>query len=312
MKNGLISVVIPLYNKGKHILDTISCVLNQSYCNYEIIVVDDGSTDNGPLLVRGLTDNRIRILSQDNRGAAAARNRGVFEAKGKYVAFLDADDQWDKDYLKFVVQLISRYPQACIFGTNYRIIENGNSRILEYPQISPGMSLIENYFISGKVYTPLWTSAVTVDRERFLQLGGFPEKCKICEDIDLWCKFAAVGKIAYLNQPLATYIRDASNMLSKSKDTTCYFPFLDNYREYIKKDEKRISDILEYIDYKKLVAVSYSLFIALNKYQARTILAKVPRRHRNMKKIVWYWLLSFAPKSVLKNYHIIRSKFKGV
>ena len=108
----MISVVIPLYNKEKSIAQTLECVLNQTYKDFEVIVVDDGSKDNSAAIVAQFTDTRIHLIRQENGGVSAARNRGIEEAQGKYVAFLDADDVWLTDHLESLVNLIRQYSQC--------------------------------------------------------------------------------------------------------------------------------------------------------------------------------------------------------
>ena len=95
----MISVVIPLYNKEKQVKQTLRKVLEQTFSDYEIIIVNDGSTDSSAEIAREFEDHRIKVIDQENAGVSAARNRGIKEAKGNFIAFLDADDEWDKDYL---------------------------------------------------------------------------------------------------------------------------------------------------------------------------------------------------------------------
>ena len=102
----MISVVIPLYNKEKQIAKTLQTVLNQTYQNFEIVIVNDGSTDGSVEEVLRISDSRIRLVNQENGGVSAARNRGIDEAKGEYIAFLDADDLWDIDHLEVLYQLL--------------------------------------------------------------------------------------------------------------------------------------------------------------------------------------------------------------
>ena len=297
-----ISIVIPLYNKEKHILETLTCIGKQTFQDYEIIVVNDGSTDNSLKIVKSYQDSRIKIINQSNAGAAAARNRGVKEATSEYVAFMDADDFWEERYLESMTKLISEYPNACIYGSNYKIIENGQSNVLKFPGIQNKKGYMDNYFVSGKIYTPLWTSAVIVKKETFLNLGGFPTTCKVCEDIDLWCRFAATGKVAYLNEPLATYIRDSSNMLSRCKDVSYYFPFLMDYKLVIDQADIRIPDIEEYVRYRTFVAISNALLIANNKAEAKKLLKVVGYPRNYLSKAFGYRAFLYLPSFIIKKY----------
>lgn len=116
----MISVVIPLYNKEKQIAKTLQTVLNQTYQDFEIVIVNDGSTDGSVDEVKKFLNPRIRLINQKNGGVSAARNRGIEEAKGEYIAFLDADDLWDIDHLEVLYQLILAYPKNGAYATAYR------------------------------------------------------------------------------------------------------------------------------------------------------------------------------------------------
>ena len=115
----MISIVIPLYNKEKQIVAALQKVFEQTYQDFEVIIVDDGSTDGSISEVNKFSDSRVRLISQENAGVSMARNKGIENAKGKYIAFLDADDEWDSQYLEEQINLINRYPQCDIFASNY-------------------------------------------------------------------------------------------------------------------------------------------------------------------------------------------------
>ena len=115
----MISVVIPLYNKEKSIAHTLKCVLNQTYRDFEVVVVDDGSKDNSAAVVEQFEDKRIRLVRQKNGGVSAARNRGIAEARGEYVAFLDADDVWKQNHLESITNLIHQFPKSKAWATCY-------------------------------------------------------------------------------------------------------------------------------------------------------------------------------------------------
>ena len=121
----MISVVVPLYNKKSSIKSTIESVLAQTYKDFELIVVDDGSTDGSADVVKSFDDNRIRLISKENGGVSSARNEGIREAKNEFISFLDADDLWDKDFLLEIDKLINDFPEAGILGTSYSYKKNG-------------------------------------------------------------------------------------------------------------------------------------------------------------------------------------------
>ena len=119
------SVVIPVYNKEKEIRSTLETVLVQSFIDFEVVLVDDGSSDGSMEIVKGIKDSRIRLFSQKNQGVSAARNAGIRQAVGQYIALLDADDRWEPSYLKEQYDLIQKYPQCGVFAVNYSYVYVG-------------------------------------------------------------------------------------------------------------------------------------------------------------------------------------------
>ncbi len=126
------SVVIPLYNKASHVRRAIESVLAQSVRDFELIVVDDGSTDGGLDVVRSVEDGRIHVVQQQHSGVSAARNRGAQEAAAEVVAFLDADDTWTPEFLKTAMSLRERLPEAAVWGTRTGSRTRRKARIPEY------------------------------------------------------------------------------------------------------------------------------------------------------------------------------------
>lgn len=205
----MISVIIPLYNKEQQIGRTLRTVLNQTYNDIEVIVVNDGSTDNSLSEVIKYDDPRIRLINQSNAGVSAARNRGIYEAKGDLIAFIDADDEWDKEYLTTHIDLIERYPDASVYATNYRFC---NSKGKEFSTLIRNLpfnsedGLLTNYFrVASSSHPPLWTSAVIIRKNAFDFIGGFPVGIKSGEDLLTWARLAALYKIAYCRKPLAVF-----------------------------------------------------------------------------------------------------------
>jgi cellulose synthase/poly-beta-1,6-N-acetylglucosamine synthase-like glycosyltransferase len=204
------SVIVPLFNKETTVKRALTSVLNQTFQNFEIVVVDDGSTDRGADIVRNLADPRIRLFHKDNQGVSVARNRGIREARADMVAFLDADDEWLPGYLGGIHKLINSFSECDVFATGYEYVcPVGTSRLPEFTglAIAVGSSgIMENYLeVAASSDPPLWTSAVVVRKRALEKVRGFPEGIVAGEDLLTWSRLAVHGKIAYLNIPLARF-----------------------------------------------------------------------------------------------------------
>lgn len=206
----LFTIIIPLYNKRQTVMRALNSVLAQTMQDFEVIVVNDGSTDGGEKLAGSLTDNRIRILHQANHGVSAARNLGIKAARGEFVAFLDADDEWMPGYLTGIRGLLKSFPECAVFATNYEYVySDGKSRLPELNNVAVALgssNILENYFqIAADSDPPLWTSAVVVRKGALEKVHGFPGGIVAGEDLLTWARLATQGKIAYFNVPLARF-----------------------------------------------------------------------------------------------------------
>lgn len=206
-----LSVVIPLYNKERQIAGTLRSVFAQTCADYEIIVVDDGSTDGSASVVESLHDPRIRLIRQANAGVSAARNLGIAEARGEYIALLDADDEWRPEYLATIATLIRKYPQCDVFATDYETIDserNVSKTIINKLKIDTD-GILDNYFqVASCSHPPLWTSTVTVSKKSLRAIGGFPAGIKTGEDLITWARLALKYKIAYSTKCSAYFLVD--------------------------------------------------------------------------------------------------------
>lgn len=205
----MITVVIPLYNKEKQIVTTLRSVFSQTFQDFEIIVVNDGSTDDSLAELKKMSDSRIRIVNQKNGGVSAARNRGIDEAHSNLIAFLDADDEWKPEYLQTQYELFRKYPECSIFACNYEFRDS-------FGEITPTTirrlafnkqdGILTNYFEVGSYsHPPIWTSAVMVKKEAILSISGFLEGVTLGEDLITWARLACRFKIAYSKNCMATY-----------------------------------------------------------------------------------------------------------
>ncbi len=205
----MISVVIPLYNKGEFIARAVNSVLAQSMPDWELIVVDDGSTDNGLAVVEGYRDARVRLVRQANAGVSAARNQGVHQARSDYVAFLDADDYWAPDHLANLAQAIEQLPDCVAWATAYFVVpESGATRAIVLPAEQVGRTqVMPDYFAQIRSHEhPVHSSAVMVRREVMLRLGGFPLGVSAGEDIIMWSRLVCAGPLGYVGKASAYYV----------------------------------------------------------------------------------------------------------
>lgn len=233
------SIVIPLYNKENSIVKTIQSVLLQSYTNYEIIVVDDGSTDHSVQRVDEMTDYRIRLIRKENGGVCSARNVGVKEAKYNYIALLDADDWWERNYLEEQVKLINDFPEAKMWGMNYAETYSGKIA-REVPTGLPKSyrGYVDDYFqMKGRVSDLFHSSAIVIKKEIFEQVGYFDERIKYAEDNDMWFRIIATNKVAFYDKYLVKYVQDAENRaMNQKRELKCFLPFyVDKYKDEIFK-----------------------------------------------------------------------------
>lgn len=234
----MISIVIPLYNKASLISRALTSIIAQDCDDCEIIVVDDGSTDNGISVVKDFAKahelKNLRVVAQSNAGVGAARNRGIAEAKEDYVTFLDADDEWKSGHLADLIELTKRFPQCAVFATNYEnITAEGHTfpNNIRRMKFSDRMGVIDNYFeIAAESNPPLWTSAVMARTEALRAIGGFPEGIKSGEDLLTWARLAAQFEIAYCRDVSAIYHRGSSNPRPPEKEDILGKEFETLYR----------------------------------------------------------------------------------
>lgn len=208
-----ISVVIPLYNKEAEVGRALLSVVEQSLAPREIIVVDDGSTDGSRAVVQRIMEEHpdagIRLIVQDNAGVSAARNRGIREAQGDFVALLDADDAWLTGYIAEVCRLMEYYPDADAYSTAFKIV-SGKSCVAAPVPTCEGYIDVASEALCGRY--PIIPSTATLRRSTLLEAGGFPEGMRIGEDQWLWVRMVQCGaRFCFSPMALVRYSRTASN-----------------------------------------------------------------------------------------------------
>lgn len=211
----MISVVIPLYNKEKRIAHTLQSVFNQTFQDFEVVIVNDGSTDGSVAEVEKFNDSRIRLIHQKNAGVSAARNRGIEKAKGDLIAFLDADDEWKPEYLVTQYRLFQKYPDCNVFACNYafRCIDGRTTFpvIRKLPFVGED-GILSNYFeVASCSNPPICSISIMVKKQVIQAIGGFPVGIKSGEDLLTWARLAIKGPIAYSKKVLSIYRLGNSN-----------------------------------------------------------------------------------------------------
>lgn len=236
-----LSIVIPLYNKKDSIIATLKSILLQSYNKFEIIIVDDGSTDNSADIVKTISDKRIRLIQKDNGGVCSARNLGIRKAKYDYIAFLDADDLWDTLYLEEQIKLINEYPKAAMWGINFAEMTDGKlARYLPTGLSEKFRGYVEDYFnINGRISDLFCSSSVVIKKEVFDKVGFFDERIKYAEDNDMWFRIIANYPVVFYDKYMVFYQFDAENRaLNKTINLRYFLPyFVDKYSEYKHKNK---------------------------------------------------------------------------
>ncbi|MBF0395197.1 MAG: glycosyltransferase [Desulfobacterales bacterium] len=219
-----VSVIIPVYNRAGFVKEAIDSVLSQTSANFEVIVIDDGSTDNTKQILHSYL-NKIIVISQDNKGVSYARNQGVLNASYEWIAFLDSDDIWLPNKLFHQVAFIEANKDVLICQTEEIWIKNG-TRVNPKKRHKKRSGMIFERSLELCLVSP---SAVMIKKDFFKEIGGFDEDLPACEDYDLWLRISCRYPIYLIEKPLIIKRGGHIDQLSRT-------PLLDKYRIYsIKK-----------------------------------------------------------------------------
>lgn len=247
------SVIIPLYNKEKYVLKTITSVLQQSFQNFDIVIVDDGSTDQSLALVKSLNNDKITVIQQENQGASIARNTAISASNGSFIATLDADDIWDKNHLLELKRCIDTCPEAVLFCTNYNIKRHdGFITKSKFNFEYDNSCLIINDFFKANIINFIPTSSsVAFKKQDFLKVNGYNTKLRTGQDIDLWIKFGLIGKIAFNPKITMLYnFFDQSSLSNRDYNEDRYL-LINNY----KNEAQNNASLKKYLDINRYALV---------------------------------------------------------
>jgi len=228
------SVIIPLYNKSATIEKTLDSVFNQTCQDFEVIVVDDGSKDDSLEKVKKTKkDDRLNIMTQENKGASAARNKGVSAAKYSFIAFLDADDNWEPNFIEEIIKVINKNNSCHVISTGGRIIDE--KKVTERIDVRKKIGTVFNPEVFENPYLYMHTSSMVIEKKVFIDAGMFPEHMKTNEDLACFFRIILKHKLFFINTCLSNYSRIVEGQLSKQKISdlpVCFIQRINHVHEY--------------------------------------------------------------------------------
>ena len=285
MKKKKISIVIPLYNKAKYIARALDSVLAQTFTDFDIIVLDDGSTDEGPDIVNKYNDSRVKLIHQNNIGPGAARNRGILESGSEYVVCLDADDEFAPEFLEVSLRSLEENPECVLSIVDFIFVGKDDST--RKFKITPGVWRLPENMEPSELNMTLGhiLSATLFRRDVIMKMGGFYENhCTYGEDKDLWLRVLLNYKVFWNTDKLVIYhIENSGLYLPNQKMQTPVWPFLKEPERIQKSCPEIYRDLLE--KFLAYMAVNQALVIAGqgNTQTAQYLVEKYPLMN------LWRW-----------------------
>ncbi len=313
----VVSVVVPLYNKAKYIKRALDSVLAQTYQDFEVIVVNDGSTDGSEKVVEQYADPRIRLVHQKNAGECASRNRGIAESRADLVAFLDADDEWLPAFLETILRLRRRLPDCGAYATAFCVVEReGKRRERDFEGIPapPWEGIIPNFFRSDA----LCSSAVAVPRRMFDSVGLFPLGVRRGGDTDMWCRIALRYPMAFSTREGAIYHKEAEDRASvrvPAPEASEYYPARTIANALVSgclpPGVSRV-DLSEYLC-KRLIWYASTCLAAGNRRAAREYLHQAATTRSYRREWLHWWIRAHVPAPLhagaVRAVHVAKSMF---
>ena len=293
--NPKLSIIIPLFNKKRHIADTLDSVFKQTYSDFEIILVNDGSTDGSLDIIKRIKDGRLKIFTIENSGVSYARNFGILRASTDLIAFLDADDLWLPNHLEDLMQLHDSFPDCGLYCSSYLRRRDGleiRPTFNTVPEDDSWSGVVSDYFRASLTFPVAWTSAVMVPKRIFNLVGTFDTSITLGagEDTDLWIRIAKAHKVALINRPSAIHQLGADNRLTHTLPKNRVYINLDKFSV----DAESNASLKTYLEVQRFaIALQYKM--AGDKINFERIYQKIDRKALNWKQK----LLLILPMSIL-------------
>lgn len=293
MNFPLISVILPVYNGALYLGEAIESILNQTFKDFEFIIINDGSKDKSEDIIKSYNDKRIKYYSQENRGFGATLNRGINLSNGKYIARIDADDISYPERFQKQINFFNNNPSYSMVGTWSRIIPDGVK--IRYHK-HPTEDLVLKFFLLFN--NPFVHSSIMIKREVFENVGFFRENKDRypCEDYELWSHVARYGKIANIPEVLVIY-RESSNSMTRDKLS----PLIDNVMKI------SIENITYYCDNR----FSYEIITEIV-YLYNCSKIKINYSYKYYKQVLNYVRLKLLDENKVNNKNILEKEMNKV
>ncbi|NIS18110.1 MAG: glycosyltransferase [Aliifodinibius sp.] len=302
-----VSVIIPAYNSSQYILEALDSVFEQSFKDFEVIVIDDGSTDNTKKKIDDYP-HQIRYFHQENGGPAKARNLGIRKSEGKYIAFLDADDVWLSTKLEKQVAAFKKDPELGMVITENSLFDEGGiyrTTVGKGNYLMRG-DLVTNIFLKSGVVTP----TVMVRREVFDKVGLFEESLRIAEDDNMWIRIASSYPITLVDEPLAK-IRDHQLRTMRINQNYIIYTrasvemLLNKYDSHL---AGKIKKLVPRKFYQGNFAIGYRYFEREEYSRARQAFREALRYDKWHIKPYTYIIMTMVPKKIIRFIRFAKRK----
>lgn len=208
----MFSVVIPLYNKEEYILRAVESVLAQNFKDFELIIIDDGSTDNSLAILKCISDPRVTVIQQANQGVGLAGNTGMAEAKYDWIALLDADDAWSTNHLSELAKIINTSSSLGMVATRVLEIDTNLYKIANSKDEPSKIRSIDYFLEASKEIGIVHSSSVAISKEAFNSVGGFSD-AKMGEDLEYWARVALSYPVAISDKTTCYYFRGTGGIM---------------------------------------------------------------------------------------------------
>lgn len=250
------TVIIPLYNKESYVENTINSILNQTFTDYEVLIINDYSTDESATKVKTFLSEKIKLIEHsENKGLSAARNTGIQNANSDYITFLDADDLWKPTFLETIHQLITDFPEAKIFGTNYEEVYKNKIVVPKNSSSELNLNSVQiidffKYNLGQGIYNH---GSVCFHKEVYSKAGMYDENIDFAEDIDFNIRANYHFKLAYSNTIQMQYFMETGTQLTRSSILNKRLPDYDKYEAFAKEN----NSLAKYLSFERYVLAKH-------------------------------------------------------